>query len=171
MNLLRVLGVGAISLLAIGGWKFMGSLRRRGAMPSKEETLAVLEAIRVEFYPVLVRIADFVARELVPRGISPDQNEKFVMQNPEIKSEIEAANKKVYVSFSEEDIKEAMDELYREDGDIAKQKSEFREEYKRSLLGVRPEHKMIASRKVSKKLVLEVAREILEGSFYSRQTS
>jgi hypothetical protein len=82
MNLLRVLGVGAISLLAIGGWNLMGSLRRKRAMPTKEETLAVLEAIRVEFYPVLVKIADFVARELVPRGISPEENEKFVMQNP-----------------------------------------------------------------------------------------
>lgn len=60
----------------------MGSLRRKRAMPTKEETLAVLEAIRVEFYPVLVKIADFVARELVPRGISPEENEKFVMQNP-----------------------------------------------------------------------------------------
>jgi hypothetical protein len=101
MNLLRVLGVGAISLLAIGGWKLIGNLRRKGEMPSKEETLAVLESIRVEFYPVLVRIADFVARELAPRGISPEENEKFVMQNAEIKSEIEAANKKVYISFSE----------------------------------------------------------------------
>lgn len=62
MNLIRALGVGAVSLLAIGGWRYFDSLKKRAQLPSKEETLTVLENIRREFYPVLVKIADLVTR-------------------------------------------------------------------------------------------------------------
>ncbi len=41
-NLLKVVGFGAISLLAVSGWKFMDNFRRKRSMPTKEETLAVL---------------------------------------------------------------------------------------------------------------------------------
>jgi hypothetical protein len=62
MNLIRALGVGAVSLLAIGGWHYFGNLQRRAQLPSKEQTLSVLEDIRREFYPVLVKIADLVTK-------------------------------------------------------------------------------------------------------------
>ena len=75
MNLFRALGVGALSLIAIGGWRYLGNLQRKSQLPSKEETLTILETIRQEFYPVLVKIADFVARELIPKGVPPDETE------------------------------------------------------------------------------------------------
>ena len=53
----------------------MGNLQRKSQLPSKEETLTILETIRQEFYPVLVKIADFVARELIPKGVPPDETE------------------------------------------------------------------------------------------------
>jgi|LakMenE01Jun11ns_1017448.scaffolds.fasta_scaffold8249182_1 hypothetical protein len=74
MNLIRALGVGAVSLLAIGGWRYLGALKKRSQLPSKEETLTVLENIRREFYPVLVKMAEMVTRELMPRGVPPEQN-------------------------------------------------------------------------------------------------
>lgn len=44
-----------------------------------------------------------------------------------------------------------------------RQKHEFREEYKKALLGIKPESQMTASRKLNKARVLETVREILEG--------
>lgn len=44
-----------------------------------------------------------------------------------------------------------------------KQKHEFQEEYKKALMGVRPEQQMIASRKISKSKLLEVIKELLDG--------
>lgn len=126
MNLIRALGLGAVSLLAIGGWRFLGGLQKSSQLPSKEETLTVLENIRREFYPVLIKIAEFVGRELVPRGIPPEQNEELVMANASIKNEIEAVNLRVYAQFREEDIREATEKLYKEDADILRQKHEFR---------------------------------------------
>lgn len=67
------------------------------------------------------------------------------------------------MKYSEEDVKEATDKLYKEDGDILKQKHEFREEYKKALMGVRPEQQMIASRKISKSKLLEAIKELLDG--------
>lgn len=74
MNLIKALGLGAVSLLAISGWRYLGGLQRKSQLPSKEETLAVLENIRREFYPVLIKIAEFVGRELAPRGVPPEEN-------------------------------------------------------------------------------------------------
>ncbi len=61
---------------------------------------------------------------------------------------------KVYAQIREEDIREAVETLYKDDGDIMRQKHEFREEYKKALLGIKPEPQMIASRKLSKSKVL-----------------
>jgi hypothetical protein len=104
-----------------------------------------------------------VARELIPQGVNPDENEKYVLENAAFRTEIEALNKKIYVKYSEDDVREATDRLFKEDGDILKQKHEFREEYKKALLGIRPEQLMTASRKISKAKVLEVIKELLEG--------
>lgn len=163
MNLFRALGVGALSLLAIGGWRYLGSLQRKSQLPSKEETLTILETIRLQFYPVLVKIADYVARELIPKGVAPDETEEYVLKNIDFKAEIERVNQKIYRKYSEEDVREATDKLFKEDGDILKQKHEFREEYKKALMGVRPEQQMIASRKISKSKLLEVIKELLDG--------
>jgi hypothetical protein len=51
-------------------------------------------------------------------------------------------------------VREATDNIYKEDGDIIKQKHSFREEYKKSLMGIRPEQQMTASRKINKAKVL-----------------
>jgi hypothetical protein len=59
---------------------------------------------------------------LLPRGIPPEQNEGLVMGNAAIKAEIESINKKVYAEFGEQDIREATDKLYKDDGDIIRQK-------------------------------------------------
>jgi hypothetical protein len=80
-----VIGVSALSLLAISGWKLFSNLRQKAKLPTKEETLLILENVRIEFYPVLVKIADLVIKELVPRGVAPEDNEKWVMADPEIK--------------------------------------------------------------------------------------
>jgi hypothetical protein len=122
MNLIRALGVGAVSLLAIGGWRYLGNLQKRSQLPSKEETLTVLENIRREFYPVLVKIADLVTRELLPRGVPPEENEQYVLANAAIKAEIEAVNQRVYASLREEDVREATEKLYKDDADITRQK-------------------------------------------------
>lgn len=45
------------------------------------------------------------------------------------------------------------------------QKNEFKEEYKKSLMGVRPEREMTISRKIRKEKVLEVVEAILQGIF------
>lgn len=49
------------------------------------------------------------------------------MLNPEIKAEIERINEKIYSNFSESEVKEATEKLYRDDGDIIHQKNEFKE--------------------------------------------
>ena len=58
-------------------------------------------------------------------------------------------------------MKEAMETRWKEDVDIMKQRHELREEYKRSLLGIRPEEEMVISRKLTKSKVLEVANFLL----------
>lgn len=123
-----------------------------------------METVRREFYPILIKIADFVAKELAPKGISPEDNENLVMLDPEIKKAIEKLNEKIYHKYSESEVKEATERLYKEDGDIIHQKIEFREEYKKSLLGVRPEREMTISRKIKKEKVLEAVKAILQGS-------
>lgn len=156
--------MGAVSLLAIGGWRYFGGLQRKAQLPSKEETLAVLENIRREFYPVLVRIAEFVSKELAPRGVPPTENEQLVMANASIKAQIESVNQRVYAELKEEDVREATEKLYQDDADILRQKHEFREEYKKALLGIKPEPQMIASRRLTKPKVLETIRAILNGT-------
>ena len=127
MNLAKAIGVGALSLLAIGGWKMFSNFSGRKRLPTKEETHEILETVRQEFYPILIKIADFVAKELAPRGSPPDENEKLVMLDPEIKKAIEKLNEKIYHKYSESEVKEATERLFKEDGDIIHQKTEFRE--------------------------------------------
>lgn len=60
-------------------------------------------------------------------------------------------------------MREATEKLYQDDADILRQKHEFREEYKKALLGIKPEPQMIASRKLTKSKMLETIRAILNG--------
>ncbi len=86
------------------------------------------------------------------------------MADPEIKEQIEAINLKIYAKYSEEEFKEAAENVYKDDGDILKHRQAFREEYKKSLLGVKPDQQMVASRKLSKAKVLITIKAILEST-------
>lgn len=72
-------------------------------------------------------IADYVTKELAPRAMPPDENERMVLEYEPIRRAIEAANKKIYQQYTEDDVKEAIETIYQEDGDIMKQRYEFRE--------------------------------------------
>ncbi len=61
-------------------------------------------------------------------------------------------------------MREATEKLYQEDADILRQKHEFREEYKKALLGIKPEPQMVASRRLTKSKVLEAVNAILNGN-------
>ena len=161
MNLVKAIGVGALGLLAVSGIRMLTGMSKQAKLPSKEETLLILEEVRREYYPLLIDIADYVAKELAPRGIPPDNNEQLVLENPPFKQQIETINKKIYAQYSEDDVKEAIETLFKEDGDILKQRHEFREEYKKSLLGIRPEEQMVVSRKLNKAKVLDVVAFLL----------
>ena len=60
MNIAKALGMGALGLLAWGGWQLFSGLAENHKVPTKQETLEILETVRIEFYPVLIKIADFV---------------------------------------------------------------------------------------------------------------
>lgn len=73
MNLVKALGLGTLSLLVgIGGWKLFSKANSKASVPTKEETLEILETIRQEFYPILIKIADLVEKQLAPKGMSPE---------------------------------------------------------------------------------------------------
>ena len=61
-------------------------------------------------------------------------------------------------------MKEAIETFFKEDADIIKQRHELREEYKKSLLGIRPQEEMVISRKLRKSKVLEVAAFLLNSN-------
>jgi hypothetical protein len=94
-------------LLAVSGWTLWSNYSNKKKPPTKEETLEILEQVRQEFYPILIKIADFVTAELAPKGVPPQKNEEIVMLDPTIKTQIERINDKIYSQFSEEEVKEA----------------------------------------------------------------
>ena len=92
------------------------------------------------------------------------------MLDVQIKTEIQQINERIYSKYSEEEVKEAVDTLYCNDGDIKHQRAEFHEEYQKSLMGVPPEREMTITRKINKEQVLKCVEEILQGLILLTQT-
>ena len=74
MNLAKVVGLGALGLLAISGWTLWGNINNKRQLPTHQETLEILEEVRQQFFPVLIKIANLVTCELVPQGLPPSEN-------------------------------------------------------------------------------------------------